>query len=57
MHKDIRLHGQTGDHIEYFAMVVGTEAYQRYFFNIVQEEDRLPAHALDRGVLDEGCGA
>jgi len=41
MHKDIRLHGQTGDHIEYFAMVVGTEAYQRYFFNIVQEEDQL----------------
>jgi uncharacterized protein (TIGR04442 family) len=41
MHKDIRLHGQTGDHIEYFAMVVGTEAYQRYFFNIVQEEGQL----------------
>ncbi len=41
MHKDIRLHGQTGDRIEYFAMVVGTEAYQRYFFNIVQEEDQL----------------
>jgi len=41
MHKDIRLHGQTGDHIEYFAMVVGTEAYQRYFFNIVQEEEQL----------------
>jgi uncharacterized protein (TIGR04442 family) len=41
MHKDIRLHGQTGDKIEYFAMVVGTEAYQRYFFNIVQEEDQL----------------
>jgi uncharacterized protein (TIGR04442 family) len=41
MHKDIRLHGQTGDHIEYYAMVVGTEAYQRYFFNIVQDEDQL----------------
>jgi uncharacterized protein (TIGR04442 family) len=41
MHKDIRLHGQTGDRIEYFATVVGTEAYQRYFFNIVQEEDHL----------------
>jgi uncharacterized protein (TIGR04442 family) len=41
MHKDIRLHGQTGDHIEYFVMVVGTEAYQRYFFNIVQEEEQL----------------
>ncbi|MBC8018463.1 MAG: TIGR04442 family protein [Verrucomicrobia bacterium] len=41
MHKDIRLHGQTGDQIEYFAMVAGTEAYQRYFFNIVQDEDQL----------------
>ena len=41
MHRDIRLHGQTGDHIEYFAMVVGTEAYQRYFFNIVQDEGQL----------------
>jgi uncharacterized protein (TIGR04442 family) len=41
MHKDIRLHGRTGDHVEYFAMVAGTEAYQRYFFNIVQEEGQL----------------
>jgi len=41
MHRDIRLHGQSGEQIEYFAMVVGTEAYQRYFFNIVQEEEQL----------------
>ena len=41
MYKDIRLHGMVGDHIEYFVMVVGNEAYQRYFFNIVQEEDQL----------------
>ena len=41
MHKDIRLHGQAADGIEYYAMVVGTEAYQRYFFNIVQDEERL----------------
>jgi len=41
MHKDIRLHGQTGGQIEYFAMVAGTEAYQRYFFNIVQDEEQL----------------
>ncbi|HEY3308073.1 MAG TPA: TIGR04442 family protein [Desulfuromonadaceae bacterium] len=41
MHKDIRLHGQLGDRIEYFVMVAGTEAYQRYFFNIVQDEDQL----------------
>jgi uncharacterized protein (TIGR04442 family) len=41
MYKDIRLHGQVGSHIEYFVMVVGNEAYQRYFFNIVQEEEHL----------------
>jgi uncharacterized protein (TIGR04442 family) len=41
MHKDIRLHGQIGDQIEYFVMVAGTEAYQRYFFNIVQDEENL----------------
>lgn len=41
MHKDIRLHGQVGDQTEYFVMVVGNEAYQRYFFNIVQDEDQL----------------
>ena len=41
MHKDIRLHGQMGDQIEYFVMVAGTDAYQHYFFNIVQDDDRL----------------
>jgi uncharacterized protein (TIGR04442 family) len=41
MHKDIRLHGQIGDQIEYYVMVVGTEAYQRYFFNIVQDDEKL----------------
>lgn len=41
MHKDIRLHGHMGDQVEYFAMVAGTDAYQRYFFNVVQDEDRL----------------
>jgi uncharacterized protein (TIGR04442 family) len=41
MHKDIRLHGMMGEQTEYFVMVVGTDAYQRYFFNIVQEEDHL----------------
>lgn len=41
MQKDIRLHGQLGNGVEYFVMVVGTEAYQRYFFNIVQEKDEL----------------
>jgi uncharacterized protein (TIGR04442 family) len=41
MQKDIRLHGQLANGIEYFVLVVGTEAYQRYFFNIVQEVDEL----------------
>ena len=41
MHKDIRLHGVMGEHTEYFVMVAGNDAYQRYFFNIVQEEDQL----------------
>ncbi|MDD2308333.1 MAG: TIGR04442 family protein [Desulfuromonadaceae bacterium] len=41
MHKDIRLHGMMGEQTEYFVMVAGNDAYQRYFFNIVQEEDQL----------------
>lgn len=41
MHKDIRLHGLANDQVEYFVMVAGTGAYQRYFFNIVQDEDQL----------------
>lgn len=41
MHKDIRLHGQASDLVEYYIMVAGTEAYQGYFFNIVQEEEKL----------------
>ncbi|MBK5276860.1 MAG: TIGR04442 family protein [Desulfuromonadales bacterium] len=41
MHKDIRLHGQMGDQIEFFVMVAGTEAYQHFFFNIVQDDDNL----------------
>jgi len=41
MHKDIRLHGMMGEQTEYFVMVAGNDAYQRYFFNIVQEDDQL----------------
>lgn len=41
MQKDIRLHGHLGNGIEYFVLVAGTEAYQRYFFNIVQEHGEL----------------
>ncbi len=41
MHKDIRLHGMMGEQIEYFVMAVGDNACQRYFFNILQEENQL----------------
>lgn len=41
MQKDIRLHGQLANGVEYFVLVVGSDAYQRYFFNIVQEADEL----------------
>jgi uncharacterized protein (TIGR04442 family) len=41
MHKDIRLHGQANDWVEYFVMAVGTEAFQRYFFHVDQESDQL----------------
>lgn len=41
MHKDIRLHGMMGEQTEYFVMVAGNGAYQRYFFNIVQEDEQL----------------
>lgn len=63
MYKDIRLHGQARDGVEYYATVVGGEAHQRYFFNIVQEERRLrifsPGNELvidDRGVSHLGNG-
>lgn len=63
MHKDIRLHGQARDGIEYYVTVAGNEAYQRYFFNIVQEERRLrifsPGNELlidERGVSHLGNG-
>lgn len=41
MHKDIRLHGQANDWVEYFVMAVGTEAFQRYFFHVDQESGQL----------------
>ncbi len=41
MHKDIRLHGMMGEQVEYFVVVAGNDAYQRYFFNVVQEDDQL----------------
>lgn len=63
MQKDIRLHGQLDNGIEYFVLVVGTDAYQRYFFNIVQEADELrifsPGNELvlgQQGISFEGNG-
>ncbi|ACD97035.1 TIGR04442 family protein [Trichlorobacter lovleyi] len=63
MQKDIRLHGQLANGIEYFVLVVGTEAYQRYFFNIVQEADELrifsPGNEFvlgQKGIRFEGNG-
>lgn len=63
MQKDIRLHGHLGNGIEYFVTVAGTEAYQRYFFNIVQERGELrifsPGNEFvlgSHGVTYEGNG-
>jgi uncharacterized protein (TIGR04442 family) len=33
MFRDIRLHGYANDHIEFYAITAGTDAYNRYFFN------------------------
>ena len=63
MYKDIRLHGMMGEQTEYFVMVVGNDACQRYFFNIVQEEDQLrifsPGNEMvisPRGISYQGNG-
>lgn len=39
MHKDIRLHGHLGGRIEYYAIVAGADAHQRYFFNAAEGEN------------------
>ena len=41
MHKDIRLHGLANDWVEYYVMAVGSEAYQRYFFNVDPDTGQL----------------
>mgnify|MGYP000855243373 FL=1 len=63
MQKDIRLHGQLANGVEYFVLVAGSDAYQRYFFNIVQEADELrvfsPGNQFtvgSRGIQFEGNG-
>lgn len=37
MHKDISLHGHIDQSIEYYAIVAGLDAHQRFFFNTDQE--------------------
>jgi uncharacterized protein (TIGR04442 family) len=39
MPNDIRLHGYLDNQIEYYAIVAGVDAFQRYFFNIDQSRE------------------
>ncbi len=39
MYQDIRLHGKTGNHIEYFAYLAGADICERYLFNISREDN------------------
>jgi uncharacterized protein (TIGR04442 family) len=39
MRKDIRLHGMTDNHLEYFAYLAGADVCERYAFNISQEDN------------------
>ncbi|KAF0221001.1 MAG: hypothetical protein FD174_714 [Geobacteraceae bacterium] len=39
MNRDIRLHGQTGDHVEYYAIAAGCDVHKRYLFTIDQADD------------------
>ncbi len=41
MPKDIRLHGTTENHIEYFAFLAGADVCERYAFNIGRENDAV----------------
>jgi len=41
MQKDIRLHGLIAGHIEYYAIVAGSDAHQRYFFNQGHDSEDL----------------
>lgn len=40
MHRDIRLHGQIDERIEYYAIVAGDDSHQRYFFNAAEGPGR-----------------
>jgi len=39
MNQDIRLHGKSGDDIEYFAYLAGTDICERYVFNMSREDN------------------
>ncbi|MFZ3209153.1 MAG: TIGR04442 family protein [Geobacteraceae bacterium] len=39
MHRDIRHHGVTDKHIEYFAIAAGLDAHKRFFFNADQADN------------------
>lgn len=39
MNRDIRLHGHTGDFIEYYAIAAGCDVHKRYLFTIDQADD------------------
>jgi uncharacterized protein (TIGR04442 family) len=41
MQKDIRLHGVIDSQVEYYAIVAGMDAHQRYFFNMDHDEEEL----------------
>jgi uncharacterized protein (TIGR04442 family) len=41
MQKDIRLHGLIDDQVEYYAIVAGSDAHQRYFFNQGNDDEEL----------------
>ena len=41
MQKDIRLHGLIDDQVEYYAIVAGSDAHQRYFFNQGNDDGEL----------------
>ncbi len=39
MHRDIRLHGMTDNHMEYFVYLAGANVCERYTFNISREDN------------------
>jgi uncharacterized protein (TIGR04442 family) len=57
MHRDIRLHGVTGNHIEYFAFLAGADVYERYSFHISRERGlRIFCRGNEFVIGEEGIG-